>query len=592
MPVDSFIKRIFGTDSQFESSKVLLIGSGGIGCELLKDLIMMDYGEIHVLDLDTIDLSNLNRQFLFRKKDIKAPKSLTAVKAVQNFSYNAKLVAHQGNIMDKSQFPLSFFEKFDMIFNALDNLEARMYVNKVCLFSKIPLIESGTAGLKGQVQPIYPYITECFACVPKSTPKAFPVCTIRSTPSRPVHCVTWAKSFLFPQLFGPDDPDLSTETDENPSDEKKASLQEANELLKLKRMIQSAKSGDDYSYIDSIITKIFTSDIKRLLRMDNLWKSRQRPTPLDYSGSYMATIHEFESQLPQNAKFSDQVEWSIIDNLKVFASSTLALTKRLSKVSDIDFDKDDPAALGFVASASNIRSYIFDIPQKTEFQVKQIAGNIIPAVATTNALMAGFSSLSSIHYFLNGRDMKKAAEHSRMVCDSSSSERIVNSSRLAPPNPSCKQCSLTRGIAELDIHKTTLSDLRKKLIDLYKYEDDVSIATSDSRLLYDFDFDDNLSRSVSDFIKSGDVLLISDSEEHLDNIELMVLDKPGEFNLPRLDIPLYKEESPDESGSELEPVETNGVISLDDDTERKRPYEGKESDAKRVKGGESIVILD
>ena len=53
-----------------------MVGAGGIGCELLKNLVLTGFGEIHIVDLDTIDLSNLNRQFLFRHEHIQKPKAL------------------------------------------------------------------------------------------------------------------------------------------------------------------------------------------------------------------------------------------------------------------------------------------------------------------------------------------------------------------------------------------------------------------------------------------------------------------------------------------------------------------------------------
>ena len=46
-------------------------------------------------------------------------------------------------------------------------------------------------------------VTECFECQPKPTPKTYPVCTIRNTPDKPIHCIVWAKDLLFATLFGP-----------------------------------------------------------------------------------------------------------------------------------------------------------------------------------------------------------------------------------------------------------------------------------------------------------------------------------------------------------------------------------------------------
>ena len=97
---------------------------------------------------------------------------------------------------------MAYFRSFDVVVSALDNLETRRYVNRMCVAADVPLVESGTTGFFGQVQPIRARHTECYDCTAHPTPTSYPVCTIRSTPSTPVHCIVWAKSWLFPQLFG------------------------------------------------------------------------------------------------------------------------------------------------------------------------------------------------------------------------------------------------------------------------------------------------------------------------------------------------------------------------------------------------------
>ena len=71
--------------------------------------------------------------------------------AAAKFNPNVKLVAHHANIKDPV-FNIDWFQSFDIVFNALDNLDARRHVNKMCLATDVPLIESGTTGFNGQVQ--------------------------------------------------------------------------------------------------------------------------------------------------------------------------------------------------------------------------------------------------------------------------------------------------------------------------------------------------------------------------------------------------------------------------------------------------------
>jgi len=155
-PRHAYAKSILGEDlfTQLANCKVLVVGAGGIGCELLKNLALIGIGDIEVIDLDTIDLSNLNRQFLFTKAHISKPKSLIASSTAIQFNPLVHIKPYHANVKDTNQFGWEFFEKFDVVCNALDNLDARRWVNRMCIMTGTPLVESGTTGFLGQVQPI------------------------------------------------------------------------------------------------------------------------------------------------------------------------------------------------------------------------------------------------------------------------------------------------------------------------------------------------------------------------------------------------------------------------------------------------------
>lgn len=126
------------------------MGAGGIGCELLKNVALSGFRNIEIVDLDTIEVTNLNRQFLFQAQHVGQSKARVARESVLRFSPSLNIRAHHADIFSK-EFDLRFFESFDLVMNALDNVKARNHVNRMCLAAQRPLIESGTAGYLGQV---------------------------------------------------------------------------------------------------------------------------------------------------------------------------------------------------------------------------------------------------------------------------------------------------------------------------------------------------------------------------------------------------------------------------------------------------------
>ncbi|XP_047390505.1 NEDD8-activating enzyme E1 catalytic subunit isoform X2 [Sciurus carolinensis] len=198
-----------------DTCKVLIIGAGGLGCELLKNLALSGFRQIHVIDMDTIDVSNLNRQFLFRPKDVGRPKAEVAAEFLNDRIPNCNVVPHFNKIQD---FNDTFYRQFHIIVCGLDSIIARRWINGMLISllnyedgvldpsSIVPLIDGGTEGFKGNARVILPGMTACIECTLELYPPQvnFPMCTIASMPRLPEHCIEYVRMLQWPkeQPFG------------------------------------------------------------------------------------------------------------------------------------------------------------------------------------------------------------------------------------------------------------------------------------------------------------------------------------------------------------------------------------------------------
>ncbi|KDN36172.1 hypothetical protein K437DRAFT_260209, partial [Tilletiaria anomala UBC 951] len=518
------IAALLGKDTadKIAKARVLVIGAGGIGCELLKNLAMVGFGDIEIIDLDTIDLSNLNRQFLFQKQHIHKPKSLIARETALSFNPHVNITAHHDNIK-APKYGLRWFAGFDIVLNALDNLDARRWVNRMCVAANVPLVESGTTGFLGQVQPIFPGKTQCYDCTEKPIPKSYPVCTIRSTPSAPIHCIVWSKSWLFAQLFGPED-----ETEEQELQKALANGENAEEIEKLQEESKEIKSirvslVEGEGAAQRVFEKVFRKDVERLLGMENMWKNRIKPRALIWDEAKKwehtelppaAIAAETNATAAQPAKvpglapaatrngstqasgegLKDHQALTLQQNVELFENSLLNLAKRATASPDdpLSFDKDDDDALDFVTASSNLRSFVYAIPRKTRFEVKEMAGNIIPAIASTNAIIAGQIVIQAIQA-LRGR-----WDQAHFVTLSRSGVRLLNGFEVAKPNPACSVCSENYGLLRVpSVEMVTLGEVLNKVVRKgrdagglgFDEASELSVYEG-SRLLFDPDMDD------------------------------------------------------------------------------------------------------
>ena len=233
----------------FKGLKVLVLGAGGVGCEVLHNLATAGISSIHVIDMDTVDLTNLNRQFLFRSSDIGQFKASAAAHFIMK-RFPHVTVTYSNDRVEKN--PPAFFSEFNFVLLAVDTIRARKWVNAMLASlvmwrpvlvtaadaaagtagpaplayphyryeedesqAAIPLIDVGSEGYMCTAKTILHGKSQCMECENNFVEsKTVQVCTIESIPRRPEHCVTFIKLKLWDQLkpFGTRVNDKGVET--------------------------------------------------------------------------------------------------------------------------------------------------------------------------------------------------------------------------------------------------------------------------------------------------------------------------------------------------------------------------------------------
>lgn len=194
---------VFGSRLQkkLEDAKAFIVGSGALGCEFLKNVALMgvscgNRGKLTITDDDVIEKSNLSRQFLFRDWNIGQAKSTVAASAATSINSHLNVEALQNRVGPETEnvFDDAFWENLSVVINALDNVNARLYVDQRCLYFQKPLLESGTLGAKCNTQMVIPHVTENYGASRDPPEKQAPMCTVHSFPHNIDHCLTWARS--------------------------------------------------------------------------------------------------------------------------------------------------------------------------------------------------------------------------------------------------------------------------------------------------------------------------------------------------------------------------------------------------------------
>jgi len=145
------------------NASVFVAGAGGLGSPVLTYLALAGIGRLGFIDSDTVDLSNLNRQFLHHNNDIGKFKSESAEEKLSSLNSEIDIIPYTGLLTDKNA--ETIFKGYDLILGAVDSFETRFVINRACIFLGIPYIDGGINGFSGCIMFSFPPKTPCFACI-------------------------------------------------------------------------------------------------------------------------------------------------------------------------------------------------------------------------------------------------------------------------------------------------------------------------------------------------------------------------------------------------------------------------------------------
>merc|ERR1719460_2800108 len=452
---------VFGKEFQdkIKSNKNFVVGAGAIGCELLKNFALMGVGasqagKLFVTDMDHIERSNLNRQFLFRNTDVNKPKSIAAAAAIRkmNPEVNVEPQENRVGVETENVYNDDFFEALDGVTNALDNVEARTYMERRCVYYRLPLLESGTLGTKGNTQVVIPDVTESYSSSHDPPEKSIPICTLKNFPNQIEHTLQWARE-QFEGTFTQEPLSASQYLVESDFIDKTKKLQgslpvETLEVVKRLLLERPSDFKACLSWARHLFQDLFHNQIAQLLHNfpadqttssgQPFWSGPKRcPKALNFdpvvelhldfvlaAANLLAAVHGLEGNRDREA-VGTMVSGVKVDafkpkeGVKIAANDSEAQSMAQSETNDqdkmanlisavpkpktfgdikvlpADFEKDDDSNfhMDFIVAASNLRAENYSIAPADRHKSKLIAGRIIPAIATTTSLVAGLVGL-------------------------------------------------------------------------------------------------------------------------------------------------------------------------------------------------------
>lgn len=437
-------RMIYGDVFQEKLSKstVFIVGAGAIGCEHLKNFALMGIGNIIITDMDNIEKSNLNRQFLFRSDDIGKSKSEIAVREIRKMNPLINVTAHLNKVCTDTEniYNENFYQKVTCVANALDNVQSRIYIDEKCITYCKPLLEAGTEGIKGNVQAIIPYLTESYSSMTDPVVQAVPLCTLKNFPYLIEHCIQYSRD-LFEGYFV----QAPTNVIKYLSNKElllKMTVSEAINIINdIKKVIRNKPESyeDCIKYAYNEWHELYKNQILQLITNhpidsktkdgEYFWSGTKRcPKPLSFDDEDDICIKFIESFAnlwadiyglkSRDIKLKDVIKGLIPNNVDTISinledTDLVKMVESLPeikvKIYPLTFDKDDDTnhQIDFISATTNLRAMNYGIKKMDRFTIKRIAGKIIPAIATSTSLVSSLVALEMYKIISDEKDISK-----------------------------------------------------------------------------------------------------------------------------------------------------------------------------------------
>jgi ubiquitin-activating enzyme E1 len=453
---------VFGDATQdvIQGLRYFLIGAGALGCEQLKNWALMGVatrgdGRVFVTDMDQIERSNLNRQFLFRNSDIGRMKSEAAAAAAVAMNPEFRVDAHANRIGAESAhiYHDAFYQSLSGVCNALDNVATRLFSDQQCVRYGRPLLESGTLGPKAHLQVVVPNLTESYGSQQDPPEQGIPMCTLHHFPANINHTTMWARD-KFGGLFEKDPASVNSFIEGKTEIEKLRRediatllgiLQAAERFLiteKTETVTECVrwarlKFEEYFNFAIRDLQAQFPADLVTDQGLPFWGGAKRYPSPVEFdpanplhadfvrsaavlrarvfgveppdpssvpglaasvtvpswaqSGSTV-TLPEGDSGSTPPPPSADIDSFSKVDSLLERLRPFIG-TERRFVVEEFEKDDDTNGHIEFIAAGANIRAINYEIEPKDKLEIKKIAGKIVPAIATTTAMVEGFLAL-------------------------------------------------------------------------------------------------------------------------------------------------------------------------------------------------------